>query len=336
MTELEGAQSRILELGRAADRCLAKRDFVEALRIHEERIRLLGAAADFVGQAFVRMDQAWVLEGMGRLKDALALNRQNLYVLRRAGKRRHEAITLRNIARLMAGTLRGREAIGVYRQALAIQEELGEARDRAVTLGALAALYARLGRTGEARAIQAERLQIVSDLGDERERVLALADLALLAMDQGRFVEAADSLQDALAFFSRAGELETQSALLSHLARCHAELGERDALWRLLHRRRVVAAEIGSASEQADVQAEIASYLAEEGNTSEALALFRDSLDRFTELGDMGRREVVLRQYARLKSQRSRIPWLTESWILFKDGLVLGYRGQVRRLERDR
>ncbi len=133
----------------------------------------------------------------GRIEPAMAEFRRAIPLLRDAGSRREEALTLGSLGwcQMNRGALRAAQEH--FESAIALLRELGDRRIEGLYLGHLGCIDQELGRFSEAASRFREALQIQREVGDVAFEGLALGYLGGLALELGDGIEAAERYGEA-------------------------------------------------------------------------------------------------------------------------------------------
>jgi tetratricopeptide (TPR) repeat protein len=198
----------------------------DARRCHERTMTLAATLPSPTPHARIAADLAIVLQEIGHLAEAEALQRRSVAVLLAHGEQQNYLACLTDLANTLVTQGRVADALATYREVIAESERLGWAEDLAVEWVNVAEASMRMGNLPEARQAGSTALDLARTTGKRRVEGYALHNLAMVAAWSGdrtgarRLFEEAERLRRAIG--NRAALLET----LLQLAGIAAEEGE--------------------------------------------------------------------------------------------------------------
>ena len=133
-------------------------------RAHGYFQKAMELASDKRSRAVTLGDIARIRAGKGEVEEALRLHEEELKVYEGLGDKRSRAVTLGDIARIRAGKGEVDEALRLHEERLGIFEGLGDKRSRSVTLQDLAGLDLQMERPQEAFGRLVEAYRIVQEI----------------------------------------------------------------------------------------------------------------------------------------------------------------------------
>lgn len=150
-----------------------------------------------------------------------------LPLMREAGDRRGEAMTLTNIGTNFNALSEPQKAVDPLDQALAIWRALGDRHLEAVTLSVKSRVYNALGDPQKALESYSLALPVVRAVGDQSAEAVTLIQIGSIYSQFGELQKALDHFAQALPVVRAVGNRRNEAALLNNIATVYNLLGER-------------------------------------------------------------------------------------------------------------
>lgn len=168
------------------------------------------------------------LADLGRLDDAVEAHTRGIGLLREAGDRNGEALTMQTLA--LAELARGRlsDARSLLVTARAVFEELALPGRVGSALVNLATVEWRLGRTDAARDALERAAALLREHGSPQQEGIALSNLAVLEQEAGDNARALELAQSALALDRLGDNRRSEAWDLAWVGQLQAALGDLD------------------------------------------------------------------------------------------------------------
>lgn len=160
-------------------------------------------------------------------RQALEKYAEALPLMRQAGDRRGEAMTLTNIGTTYNALSEPQKAVDPLDQALAIWRALGDRHLEAVTLSVKSRVYNGLGDPQKALESYSLALPVVRAVQDQSAEAVTLIQIGSIYSQFGELQKALDHFAQALPVLRAVGTRRNEAALLNNIATVYNLLGER-------------------------------------------------------------------------------------------------------------
>ncbi len=269
----------------------------------------------------------------GRLCEALDGAQALLQRARAAGEQAYPGADydLANACWLVA---RGLRTTGGSEQALPLFEEAQKrfeaiAKDRAnkAAEGMMATCFGErgecllyLGRLDEAAACYDESIGRAEKMGDDRQVAVGKSWLGTVCLQQRRYQEALEAYEDARNRFTPLNEPGSVAAMWHQTGIVYKKAGQPEAAEDAYRKSLAIRARLGDVAGQAGTLAQLGILYDDDlDRTEEAVALVRQALDKYIEIGDVagearqrGNLAIRLRNLGRFDDARQEIRWKIE------------------------
>ncbi len=254
-----------------------KRDLVSTHRA-AEKAKALGASL-LLAQALA--DQAWALDNLGPLDQAVATAGEAKRLFAAAGDRRGvaQAATVSAIALGLQGDSVG--AKKVYEECLAIYRRLGDKNGVAVELNNIADQLLSLGDSAGARATFEDSLATYREIGHQDGIAMTKSNLGGVLLILGDRAGAKLMYEDSLEICRRVGDRSKAAGDLAGLGNVFRAAGDVEQARKYQMEAAVVFEEIGDRSSAAEVDINLADLLIDQGKAADAAVLARRAADEF-------------------------------------------------------
>ncbi len=249
-----------------------------------EKLTVAQLGPDTLGRIFGA--SGWLLRHAGPADKALDHLQRALELVREAGNRRSEGITLMNLGDLHRRQGRIPESLELFVQALAIHRETGNRLFEGITLGSMASVSQDQGRGGEAVDLYTEALAIAREVGDRQTEGTTLGNLGLIHQQQGRIEEAHRYFGKALEVQREVGNRLREGISLKMLGQYHQEQGRPDEALSCYVKALEIARELGDRRNEGITLGDLALCHQEQGRVDDALGDYRRALEVARELGN--------------------------------------------------
>ncbi len=253
LAEAKMPRERAITLGEIARILRDKGQVDEAMKLHEERLKVYEALGDRGSRAVTLVDIARILRGKGQVDEAMKLHEEALKEYEALGDRRSRAVTLGDIARILTDRGQVDEAMKLHEEQLQEYEALGDRRERAVTLGDIARILTDRGQVDEAMKLHEEVLKEYEALGDQEGIAAALWGVAQIELARQQHEAAAEHLARSYAIFQKIGRLEGICLVGSILGQLLCAAGHKEEGLAILTRSRDGFQKLGRANDAAEV-----------------------------------------------------------------------------------
>ncbi|MDP6763336.1 MAG: tetratricopeptide repeat protein, partial [Planctomycetota bacterium] len=222
----------------------------------------------------------------GRYRRSRRSLRRALFVNRRVGSRRVEAINLSNLALVLYETGRLDRANLLLGHARHLQEELGDESNLGRTLANLAALELERGATPRACELFEQALRIHRRLGNRRSEAIALTNLAILESLTGSARSALEYGERALAIHREVRNRRLEAFTLANLGAVQRWSGDVDAALASHEAALALHEELGDDRLGTTTRINLASILSSAGERERALELLAAALEFSRDAGE--------------------------------------------------
>ncbi len=174
----------------------SRQDFEGAVAMLEQSIAL--RPADSLGLGSCHYNLGAVLNGMGRIEEAIEAARTGLAIFRKHERADGIGQCLSLLGELMQRSNRLDEAERMLDEALALQRQRGALRETGITLGNLSLVALDRGRYAAARACCEEAVELHREVGNKYNEGMQLIGLVDAAIGERRFDDALALVDEAL------------------------------------------------------------------------------------------------------------------------------------------
>ena len=284
---LPEGRERAVVLGEIAQVLRAKGQVDQALRMHQEEMKIYEELGDMRSRAVTLGDIARILTDKGQVDQALRMHQEEMKIYEELGDTRSRAVTLGDIARILTAKGQVDQALRMHQERLNINEALGDTRSRAVTLGDIARILTAKGQVDQALRMHQEQLKLVEALGDTRSRAVTLGDIARILKNKGQVDQALRMHQERQAIYEALGDTRERAVTLGDIARILTAKGQVDQALRMHQERQAIYEALGDTRERAVTLGDIARIKWGKGESDEALKLQQERLAANEALGDL-------------------------------------------------
>jgi len=242
-------------------------------------------AASPRNQAVVLGDIARIHDSKGEVDEALRLHDQELRVYEELGDKRSYAVALGDIARIRARKGEVDDALRLHHQVLTVYEELGDKRSRAIALGDIARIRADRGEVDDALRLHHQELMVYEDLGDKRSRAATLGDIARIRTAKGDIDDALRLYSEMLAIVEELGDLDGIANTFWSIARTELRQQKTEEAFEHLLRSYEINLKLGRLEGICVVGLDLGLLLCAAGEKEDGAIILIRSRDGFARLG---------------------------------------------------
>jgi predicted ATPase/DNA-binding SARP family transcriptional activator/uncharacterized protein HemY len=265
----------LLPLGKVmltqSDFAAAEESFAQSLQLFEEHDNIRGAAVclEFLGTtASIQGDYS---KAQANYQKSLDRYRQSKDSYGMAGG----LYCLGDLARITGEYDRAREHI---LESLEIYRRIKSQRGEAQALDQLGTVYRLSDQVEEALQYHRQSLKLRQAIGEQDGIALSLTNLGRDALEQGDFFQAKHYCQEGVTLFEQTNHKRKLVVALTHLGRAYQAAGDHRQAKATLSQALALVAEIRSLPQVMEVLVAIGEYLADRGNTIQALKVVAHSL----------------------------------------------------------
>ncbi len=249
-----------------------------------------------------KLEQALVLNGLGRIYDALgekqkALDfyQQSLLLSRAVGDRSQEITALNNIGGVYNDLGEKQKALDYFQQALLLSRAVGEDRSQeAIILTGIGGVYDALGEKQKALDYFQQALPLSRAVGDRSGEAVTLSNIGAVYNALGEKQKALDYLQKSLLLSRAVGDRSQEAIILTGIGGVYDALGEKQKALDYFQQALPLSRAVGDRSGEAVTLSNIGAVYNALGEKQKALDYLQKSLLLSRAVGDRSQEATTL------------------------------------------
>ncbi|MDJ0838291.1 MAG: TIR domain-containing protein [Acidobacteriota bacterium] len=258
----------------------------EAMALHKKSKALKEALGDRAGLARSYANQALILEAWGKLKEAMALHKKDQALNEALGNRAGLARSYGNQAVILSDWGKLEEAMALHKKGQAIYEALDDRAGLATIYGNQALILRAWGKLEEAMALHKKEQALEEALGNRAGLATSYANQALILSDWGKLEEAMALHEKEQAHKEELGNRAGLARSYGNQALILKAWGKLEEAMALHKKEQAIATELGDQGQLARSYANQALILSDWGKLEEAMALHKKEQGINEELGN--------------------------------------------------
>ncbi|TRU05458.1 MAG: tetratricopeptide repeat protein [Microcystis sp. Msp_OC_L_20101000_S702] len=249
-----------------------------------------------------KLEQALVLNGLGRIYDALgekqkALDfyQQSLLLSRAVGDRSQEITALNNIGGVYNDLGEKQKALDYFQQALLLSRAVGEDRSQeAIILTGIGGVYDALGEKQKALDYFQQALPLSRAVGDRSGEAVTLSNIGAVYNALGEKQKALDYLQKSLLLSRAVGDRSQEATTLNNIGLVYDNLGEKQKALDYYQQALSLSRAVGDRAVEATTLSNIGLVYLTLGENQKALDYLQKSLLLSRAVGDRSQEATTL------------------------------------------
>ncbi|TRV44540.1 MAG: tetratricopeptide repeat protein [Microcystis panniformis Mp_MB_F_20051200_S9] len=240
-----------------------------------------------------KLEQAFVLDGLGRIYDALrekqtALDyyQQALILSQTVGDHSQEAATLNSIGEIYNNLGEKKKALDYYQRALILSQTVDDHHGESAILNNIGDIYADLGEQQTALRYYRQALPIRRAEGDHAAEARILARIGKVYSALGEKQKALDYYQQSLPLSLAAGDHSQEAATLSNIGAVYDALGEKQKALDYFQQSLPLSRAVGDSGGEAAILTGIGAVYYSLGEKQKALDYYQQALPLRRAVGD--------------------------------------------------
>jgi CHAT domain-containing protein/Tfp pilus assembly protein PilF len=309
---------RLEDLRTATDadrkRVIAERSYTTGAKLQDERtresrrkaidqygeaLRLMREAGDRRGEAMTLTNTGMVYYGLSELHKAIEPLDQALTIWRAIGDRHLEAVTLSINARVHNALGEPLKALEVYSLALPVMHEVGDQSAEAVTFMQIGNVYRLFGESQKALDHFTQALPLMRTVGDRRNEAIVLNNMGTVYTLLGEREKALNYFEQVLPLAREMSDRGVEAAALTNMGTVNNLLNTPDKALVHLNHALKLVQEIGDRKTEAGVLTHTGTAYSLSGKRDKSVEYLERALQLRVELSDRQGEAITLNHYGR-------------------------------------
>lgn len=271
----------------------------KAIEQYAEALRLMRDAGDRRGEAMTLTNMAIVYNFLDEPQKALQPLDHALTIWRAIGDRHLEAITLSINARIFYALGEPHKALDAYRQALPVMRAVGDQSGEAVTFMQIGSVYRLFSEPQRALDHFAQALPLMRAVGDRRNEATVLNNMGTVYNQLGEPEKALHYFEQVLPLVRAIGDRRVEAATLTNMGTVHNLLNEPEKALGYLDPALALAREIGDRRTEAAAFTHTGSAYSLLGKQDKALEYLQRALQLRVAVSDRQGEAITLNYFGR-------------------------------------